>query len=57
MQLTPYSGMDMCGRDGFMIHGNSVAHPTQASDGCIILNMAGRRTINDSTDKILVVED
>ncbi|XQS17336.1 tlde1 domain-containing protein [Citrobacter telavivensis] len=57
LRLTPFIENQMCGRDGFMIHGNSVAHPTQASDGCIILNLSGRKTINDSTDKILVVED
>ncbi|MDT3563578.1 DUF2778 domain-containing protein [Cronobacter malonaticus] len=57
MRLTPYIENQMCGRDGFMIHGNSGAHPTQASDGCIILNLQGRMAINDSSDKILVVED
>lgn len=57
MRLTPFIENQMCGRDGFMIHGNSVAHPTQASDGCIILNLSGRKIINGSTDKILVVED
>lgn len=38
-------------------HGNSAAHPRNASDGCIILNLSGRKEINDSSDKILVVED
>lgn len=57
MRLTPYVENPMCGRDGFMIHGNSTAHPTQASDGCIILNLPQRKQLNDSSDKILVVED
>lgn len=57
MRLTPYPENQMCGRDGFMIHGNSSAHPLSASDGCIILNMSGRKEIDDSSDKILVVED
>lgn len=57
MKLTPFIENQMCGRDGFMIHGNSVAHPLDASDGCIILNLSERKIINDSTDKILVVED
>lgn len=57
MRLTPFIENQMCGRDGFMIHGNSVAHPLDASDGCIILNLSERKIINDSTDKILVVED
>lgn len=57
MRLTPYAGIDMCGRDGFMIHGESSAHPGEASDGCIILNISSRKIIAASTDKILVVED
>lgn len=57
MRLTPFIENQMCGRDGFMIHGNSDAHPWDASDGCIILNYHSRKTINASTDKILVVED
>lgn len=27
MRLTPYPENQMCGRDGFMIHGESSAHP------------------------------
>lgn len=38
-------------------YGESAAHPRNASDGCIILNLSGRKEINDSSDKILVVED
>ena len=57
MRLTPFVENEMCGRDGFMIHGNSSIHPLSASDGCIILGLSGRREINDSNDKILVVED
>ena len=57
MRLTPYPENPMCGRDGFMIHGNSTAHPLSASDGCIILGLVGRKEINNSSDKILVVED
>ncbi|EOW6741402.1 hypothetical protein ACOZ0W_000484 [Cronobacter dublinensis] len=48
---------DMCGRDGFMIHGESTAHPGEASDGCIILSLTNRKIIAASDDKILVVED
>lgn len=36
MRLTPYVENQMCGRDGFMIHGDSSAHPGEASDGCIV---------------------
>jgi len=38
-------------------YGKSAAHPRNASDGWIILNLSGRKEINDSSDKILVVED
>jgi len=57
MRLTPYPENPMCGRDGFMIHGNSGAHPLSASDGCIILDFRYRKIINENRDKILVVED
>lgn len=57
MRLKPFIENQMCGRDGFMIHGNNAAHPTEASDGCIILGISHRKEINDSSDKILVVED
>ncbi|POU03274.1 MULTISPECIES: tlde1 domain-containing protein [Enterobacteriaceae] len=57
MRLTPFIENQMCGRDGFMIHGNSGKHPRDASDGCIILDIRYRKEINDSSDKVLVVED
>ncbi|ARU83235.1 DUF2778 domain-containing protein [Enterobacteriaceae bacterium 155047] len=57
MRLTPYAANDMCGRDAFMIHGDSAAHPGSASDGCIIVSLPNRKLIAASSDKILVVED
>lgn len=57
MRLTPYVENQMCGRDGFMIHGDSSAHPGEASDGCIVLNLPYRKIIAASNNKILVVED
>ena len=57
MRLTPFIENQMCGRDGYMIHGNNAAHPLDASDGCIIVALHERKLINESTDKILVVED
>ncbi|AST78601.1 TPA: DUF2778 domain-containing protein [Citrobacter farmeri] len=57
MRLTPYPENKMCGRDGFMIHGESSAHPGEAFDGCIILDLPYRKVIAASSDKILVVED
>lgn len=57
MRLTPYIENQMCGRDGFMIHGDSSAHPGEASDGCIILKLPFRKIVAASSDKTLVVED
>jgi len=35
----------MCGRSGFMIHGDSEKHPGEASEGSIILDFAFREII------------
>lgn len=55
MRLTPINGTITFGRDGFMIHGDSVAHPGQASNGCVIERMAVRSQIWSSGDHILKV--
>jgi hypothetical protein len=47
---------NMCGRDGFMIHGDSAKHPGEASDGCIIVDLPGRKAIAASGDHSLTVE-
>lgn len=57
MRLTPFAENQMCGRDGFMIHGDNSSGLGDASDGCIILNLPYRKKIAASSDKILVVED
>jgi hypothetical protein len=36
MRLTPDPSNDMHGRAGFFIHADSIAHPGEASEGCII---------------------
>ncbi|MET1536748.1 tlde1 domain-containing protein [Burkholderia sola] len=51
MRLTPNAGTDTQHRSGFMIHGDSVAHPGQASDGCIILDRRARERIWSSGDR------
>ena len=53
--LQPYADNRMCGRDGFLIHGDSRAHPGEASRGCIILDFEFRRAIFDSKDLEVVV--
>lgn len=57
LRLTPAASNQMCGRDGFMIHGDSARHPGEASDGCIILNIDGREIIASSHDNSLTVID
>jgi hypothetical protein len=41
-RLVPMSGNHMFGRSGFLIHGDSIRHPGDASEGCIILPLAAR---------------
>ena len=55
MHLIPLPGTELFGRSGFMIHGDSVAHPGLASHGCIILPRATREEIAQSHDRLLVV--
>ncbi|WP_416261639.1 tlde1 domain-containing protein [Gibbsiella quercinecans] len=57
MRLTPNASNNMCGRDGFMIHGDSSRHPGEASDGCIIVDLSGRKAIAASGDTSLTVEE
>ncbi len=55
MRLLPINGTHTFGRDGFMIHGDSIAHPGQASNGCVIERMSIRSQIWGSGDHILRV--
>jgi len=43
------------GRTYFRIHGDSAAHPGEASKGCVILGRAIRQAIIASNDKVLRV--
>ena len=45
----------MFGRDGFLIHGDSIVHTGQASQGCIILPRSIREQIAASEDDELEV--
>ncbi|MCT4711319.1 DUF2778 domain-containing protein [Enterobacteriaceae bacterium H11S18] len=56
LRLTPDTSNNMCGRDGFLIHGGSSAHPGGASNGCIIATLPQRKAITASHDHILIVE-
>jgi hypothetical protein len=55
LPLTPVRTNNMHGRSGFAIHGESAAHPGEASLGCIIQDYRVRQTIYDSEDKVLEV--
>ncbi|PLZ00607.1 DUF2778 domain-containing protein [Burkholderia sp. WAC0059] len=55
MRLTPVNGTNTFGRDGFMIHGDSIKHPGQASNGCVIEVPLTRHKIWSSGDHILEV--
>ncbi|MBS1002925.1 tlde1 domain-containing protein [Acetobacter thailandicus] len=56
MRLTPSADTETYGRAGFMIHGDSKAHPGKASHGCIILLLIYRTQIMNSDDKQLEVK-
>ncbi len=56
MRLTPEQGTFTFGRSGFMMHGDSVLHPGEASDGCIIQNLGVRHRVWESGDRVLKVE-
>jgi hypothetical protein len=56
LRLTPYALNIMYGRDGFLIHGDSVKAPGTASHGCIILPRVIRELIGHSADRVLLVK-
>jgi hypothetical protein len=55
LPLTPYSGNEMFGRSGFLIHGDSVINAGMASEGCIIQARATRDAVANSDDTTLQV--
>lgn len=56
MNLDALPGTDTFGRSAFRIHGdNSTPALHDGSHGCIVVNAAVRRTINNSRDRILEV--
>lgn len=54
MSLTPL-GHTAHGRTHFLIHGDSVAHPGNASEGCIVLSRPVREAIANSGDREIEV--
>lgn len=57
LRLTPDSSNQMCGRSNFLIHGDSVSHPGDASEGCIILSRSEREAIVKTGLNLLLVTD
>jgi hypothetical protein len=55
LSLFPDKNNRMYGRKGFAIHGDSIATPGKASEGCIIMPYSVRVIIHESRDGWLVV--
>ena len=55
LPLEPHQENVMFGRSEFLIHGDSINHPGQASTGCIIVARSLRERINNLQDRRLVV--
>ena len=55
IRLEPAEGTITFGRDGFLIHGDSINHPGEASEGCIILPRRFREQVWESFDTQLEV--
>jgi hypothetical protein len=53
--LTPDPANDMCGRGGFLIHGDSISHPGDASDWCISVTRSERGAIVKTGLKLSIV--
>jgi RHS repeat-associated protein len=53
--LDPDATNAMCSRSGFLMHGDSIANPGTASEGCIIMSLATRTTIADAGGGTLTV--
>ncbi|SRR5579871_278144 len=55
LHLEPAPTTQTFGRGGFLMHGDSVEHPGQASQGCIILPRTVREQVWNSRDNDLKV--
>jgi hypothetical protein len=55
LRLDPQKGTEVFGRSGFLIHGDSIEHPGEASKGCIVTDRDTRRRIWQSGDTQLSV--
>jgi len=55
LPLTPDAANLMHGRSGFLIHGDSLVDPGNASEGCIVVDRLTRGEIAASGDRMLEV--
>lgn len=55
LPLVPSENNEMFGRSAFLIHGDSVVNPGTASQGCIIMPKAVRKSVWNSGDRELQV--
>ena len=55
LHLAPRNGTQTFGRSGFLIHGDSIKAPGEASEGCIILQRWVRSRIWASGDRAVTV--
>src|ERR1700674_1773199 len=55
LRLDPQKGTETFGRSGFLMHGDSLEHPGQASKGCIVLPKEVRSAVWQSGDYQLTV--
>lgn len=53
--LEPDHANEMFSRSGFLLHGDSLAHPGSASEGCIVIALEIRHNVWDSEDRRLEV--
>lgn len=56
LPLTPSPDNVMYGRSGFLIHGDSIVDPGNASEGCIVQPLYVREAIGMSDDLVLSVQ-
>lgn len=57
LPLTPDTGNEMFGRSEFLMHGDSIGHPGEASHGCVIQLIGVRMRVAKSGDNRLKVEE
>lgn len=55
LHLAPCNGTQTFGRAGFLMHGDSIQHPGDASLGCIVMPRWARERVWESDDRSLAV--